>query len=264
MRDIAHSRRVFFGAAGRCCRLLAIQRLCVACLPLPAPLSFELFFPRYSVQLSSTIHVVHAQLLRPAASNRARPCPCSAGQNAFANSANPSSLPGLPSLFPSASSFLAPPCSSRHPQELSSALVAYSIASPCRTTFPLRSTRRPTRPPRLTFPTRAWPTLTCSRASSRPSPILHRTRTRRPQCSPHTRIRLPKASRATRAIAALRKALRCRCRPSICRQYVCKMDSSPRRNLSSRPSPWDLHSHHHNTACSNTTLTQGMRSPDSP
>lgn len=52
----------------------------------------------------------------PAPSNRAAR-PLSAGQNALANSANPSSLPGLPSLFPSksASSFLAPVCSQSQP-----------------------------------------------------------------------------------------------------------------------------------------------------
>jgi len=199
-----------------------------------------------------------------AASNRARPGPCSAGHNAFANSANPSSLPGLPSLFPSASSFLAPPCSSRHPQELKSAPVADSIASPCRTTFPPTSPRRPTRRPLRTFPTRAWPILTCSRASSRPSPIPHRTRTRRPRCSPRIPTRRPKASRATMATAALPRAPTCRCRPSICRQYVCRTASSPRRNLSSRPSPWALRSHRRSTVCRSTIRTQRMRSKARP
>ncbi len=266
------SRRVFFVALPSSFPPVVLHR--PACL-FPLRLSFACSLAplfRCSLVHRPLIHPLNLSSARTTtcSANRARPGPCSAGHNAFANSANPSSLPGLPSLFPSASSFLAPPCSSSQPQEPSSAPVADSIASPCRTTFPPTSTRRPTRRLLRTFPTttRAWPILTCSRASSssssRPSPIPHRTRTRRPRCSPRTPIRLLKASRVTRAIAAPPRAPTCRCRPSICRQYVCRMASSPRRNLSSRHSPWALHSHHRSTRCSSTIRTQAMRSPDSP
>jgi len=152
-----------------------------------------------------------------------------------------------------------------------------SIASPCRTTLHTRSTRSHTRQRRTTFHTQPWLIPTCSRDSSPSPPILHRTRIPRPRCSLLTPTRRPKASRAMRAaIAARPRAQTCRCRPSICRQFVCRMASNRRRNRSPSSSPWahpSLRRNSNNSSsssssssnsnsikCLSTILTQRMRS----
>lgn len=127
----------------------------------------------------------------------------------------------------------------------------------CHTIFPppITSLRHIHLPPLAVWPIRAH-----NRRDNHPTPTRRRTPTLRRRCSQRTRIRRRKASRTRSPIEHHPRARTCRCRRSICLQFVCRMASRNHlRKCNPDSSLWALRSRHHSTECLST-----MRMPAIP